>query len=71
MAFGHSSMRLARLSEAVFGENHLVFGSDWPFPMGPVDLDEQLVRLNPDRRQRIAQINPARLLASREKGSVS
>ena len=42
MAFGHSSMRLARLSEAVFGENHLVFGSDWPFPMEPVDLDERI-----------------------------
>ena len=66
----HSQEALC-LSEAVFGEDRLVFGSDWPFPMGLVEPDEQLAKLDPDRRERITRINPKRLLASRQKGSAS
>lgn len=49
------------LSAHVFGESNIVFGSDWPFPMGLLDPHRQLAALSKDRRRRIFCDNPARL----------
>jgi len=50
-------------AEATFGSEHVVFGSDWPFPMGLVEPHAQLATYAPERRQRYFQINPAALKA--------
>jgi aminocarboxymuconate-semialdehyde decarboxylase len=50
-----------RLAEETFGAENVLFGSDWPFPMGCVEPHAQLVSLDPARRQRIFCDNPARL----------
>ncbi len=61
----HSSAALT-LSESVFGEDHIVFGSDWPFPMGLIEIDEQLSETSPTTLQRITHINPTKLLAAKK-----
>ena len=49
------------LAEQVFGEANVVFGSDWPFPMGLVEPHQQMASLDPQRRKRIFCDNPDRL----------
>ena len=52
----------ARLSEEVFGTDKVVFGSDWPFPMGLTAPHAQLGDFDPGRRQRYLSANPKALL---------
>jgi aminocarboxymuconate-semialdehyde decarboxylase len=49
------------LAEQTFGAENILFGSDWPFPMGCIKPHAQLASLEPARRQRIFCDNPARL----------
>jgi aminocarboxymuconate-semialdehyde decarboxylase len=56
----HDSAALS-LSESVFGENNVVFGSDWPFPMGLAEPHRQMASLEAARRKRIFCDNPDRL----------
>lgn len=49
------------LAETIFGPEHVVFGSDWPFPMGLLQPHAQLAALRPEQRELIFQTNPARL----------
>ena len=41
------------LAEQVFGKENIVFGSDWPFPMGVIDPAKQLATWDPDRLHRL------------------
>ena len=52
------------LAESVFGEDHIVFGSDWPFPMGLMEPQAVLATLDDPLRARIARANPNQLLKS-------
>lgn len=52
----------AQHAEATFGERQLVFGSDWPFPMGLVEPHDQLADFGSDARDRYFRSNPAFLL---------
>ena len=57
------------LSCNVFGESNVVFGSDWPFPMGLLHPHEQLGGVAATRRRAIVCDNPsalARATASQE-----
>ena len=49
------------LAEQTFGAENILFGSDWPFPMGCVKPHAQLASLDPARRRRIFCDNPAGL----------
>jgi aminocarboxymuconate-semialdehyde decarboxylase len=53
-----------RLAETVFGADRILFGSDWPFPMGLMRPRDQLAALSEAQRARILEINPANLLAT-------
>jgi aminocarboxymuconate-semialdehyde decarboxylase len=57
----HDEHALA-LAEQVFGETQIVFGSDWPFPMGVVEPHEQMAAIDPTRRKRIFCDNPDRII---------
>jgi aminocarboxymuconate-semialdehyde decarboxylase len=57
----HDPAALA-LAEDVFGESQVVFGSDWPFPMGIVEPHQQMAAIEPQRRRRIFCDNPERLI---------
>lgn len=57
----HDAGSLA-LAEQVFGESNVLFGSDWPFPMGLPDPHAQMAALDPARRKRIYCDNPQRLI---------
>ncbi|WP_194482166.1 amidohydrolase family protein [Bradyrhizobium sp. CCBAU 53338] len=48
-----------RLTQSIFGASRIVFGSDWPFPMGLLDPHAQLSELSPDDRAAIFQGNNA------------
>ena len=50
------------LAERVFGETQVMFGSDWPFPMGVIEPHRQMAALDPERRKRIFCDNPDRLI---------
>jgi aminocarboxymuconate-semialdehyde decarboxylase len=50
------------LAEQVFGADNILFGSDWPFPMGLPEPHTQLASLAPQQRRRIFCDNPERLL---------
>lgn len=41
------------------GTDHLLLGSDWPFPMGAPDADHDLGHLAPESRRRIRTVNAA------------
>jgi len=56
-----------QLAESVFGARNIVFGSDWPFPMGLVDPHAQMANVDAQRRQRIFCDNPERLKEELEK----
>jgi len=53
----------AELADRTFGFENVVFGSDWPFPMGLVEPHEQLKDFAAERRTRYLVDNPARLRA--------
>lgn len=59
------------LAEHVFGPSQVVFGSDWPFPMGLVQPHQQMQTLDPQRRRRIFCDNPDRLMAKHPNGVTS
>lgn len=44
-------------AEATFGQDRVVFGSDWPFPMGLVEPHAQLASFEPQRRKRYFTTN--------------
>jgi aminocarboxymuconate-semialdehyde decarboxylase len=50
------------LAETVFSATQLMFGSDWPFPMGLPEPHRQLAALDAARRKRIFCDNPERLI---------
>jgi aminocarboxymuconate-semialdehyde decarboxylase len=50
-----------QLAESVFGASNIVFGSDWPFPMGLIDPQAQMTNVDQARRSRIFCDNPDRL----------
>jgi aminocarboxymuconate-semialdehyde decarboxylase len=49
------------LAEQCFGREHIVFGSDWPFPMGLPKPHEQLAGVAGETRRRILVDNPSKL----------
>lgn len=57
------------LAEQTFGKESVVFGSDWPFPMGVIDPAGQLETWDPDRLHRICNCVAlrSRLVAQAEK----
>lgn len=57
----HSDAALIAAEEA-FGCTNVLFGSDWPFPMGLVEPHEQLAAVSDRRRKAYLQENPAALL---------
>ena len=62
----HSEPAIA-LAESVFGQESIVFGSDWPFPMGIISPGEQLASFDADRRRRICCSGAVRLRYIRTK----
>lgn len=52
----------AVLAEETVGSSNVVFGSDWPFPMGLIDPHRQMQSYDADRRSRYLAENPDRLL---------
>ncbi len=54
------------LSASVFGESHVVFGSDWPFPMGLMNPHEQLADVDAPQLNRILRENVASWRAAPE-----
>lgn len=46
-----------RLAEKVFGADHVLFGSDWPFPMGLMRPHAELGALSPEEHERIYRAN--------------
>lgn len=50
------------LAEQVIGSENVVFGSDWPFPMGIVEPEAQMGTYATERLNRLFDENPARLL---------
>ncbi len=52
------------LAAGVHGEENLVFGSDWPFPMGVLDPASQLARVPRSLLDKIFEENPARIIGS-------
>ena len=57
----HDADALA-LAARTFGEKNVLFGSDWPFPMGLPDPHRQLATLPPGLRQRIFNGNAAAIV---------
>jgi aminocarboxymuconate-semialdehyde decarboxylase len=53
-----------RLAAAMHGQDHVLFGSDWPFSMGLPDPHTQLADTDSALRRLIFQDNPRRFLAS-------
>jgi aminocarboxymuconate-semialdehyde decarboxylase len=53
------------LAAGTFGHDRVLFGSDWPFPMGLLQPHQQLAQTSPRTRQAIFCDNPARLLGKK------
>jgi aminocarboxymuconate-semialdehyde decarboxylase len=53
-----------KLATAMHGQDHVLFGSDWPFSMGLPDPHKRLADTNAGLRRLIFQENPRRFLAS-------
>jgi aminocarboxymuconate-semialdehyde decarboxylase len=51
-------------AEAIFGEDRILFGSDWPFPMGLTEPHRQFEALPQQRRRRIFCDNPLSIAKS-------
>ena len=54
------------LARHVFGDDRLLLGSDWPFPMGLEDPREPIAHLSPALQDQIARVNPSRLTAAHQ-----
>lgn len=52
------------LAAETFGRDHVLFGSDWPFPLGLLEPQRQCERLDPGLRRRIF-VDNARVLLDR------
>lgn len=52
----------AILAEATFGQEQVLFGSDWPFPMGLIEPHAQLQDFAAERQLRYKTGNPRQLL---------
>ncbi len=52
------------LAERVHGEDNILFGSDWPFPIGMKEPHTQLASLTKEARHTKYQENPARFLCT-------
>ena len=52
------------LAVSVLGEDQMVLGSDWPFPMGVEDVHASIAHLGTETRERIERDNPGRLLGA-------
>jgi len=52
----------AALAEETVGSSNVLFGSDWPFPMGLIEPHRQMQSYTPERRNRYLASNPLRLL---------
>lgn len=52
----------ATLAEETLGSGNVLFGSDWPFPMGLIEPHRQMQSYAADRRSRYLADNPNRLL---------
>lgn len=52
----------AALAEETVGGSNVLFGSDWPFPMGLIEPHRQMRGYAPERRNRYFTANPQRLL---------
>lgn len=48
-----------RLAASIFGLGHILFGSDWPFPMGLMHPHTQLAALTPGERKHLFHDNVA------------
>jgi aminocarboxymuconate-semialdehyde decarboxylase len=48
-----------RLAASIFGQGHILFGSDWPFPMGLMHPHTQLAALSPGERKHLFHDNVA------------
>jgi len=59
-ALGHSAA-VVDLARAVLGEDRLVLGSDWPFPMGLADPWSAIRHLDPQQQRRVARHNASTL----------
>lgn len=59
----------AKAAEDTFGSQNIVFGSDWPFPMGLVEPHVQLAQFDPDRRKAYFDGNARYLRATLGHGS--
>jgi aminocarboxymuconate-semialdehyde decarboxylase len=55
-----------QLAAATFGEDRILFGSDWPFGMGLPEPHAALADTQPALRERIFEANPRALLAGEE-----
>lgn len=51
------------LAQKTFGTEHILFGSDWPFPMGVIDTQGQLADVDPHTLKQITQDNGNKLLS--------
>ena len=58
----HSADALA-LAEKTFGQDKILFGSNWPFPMGVIDAEQQLADVDNETLNRITQDNGNKLLS--------
>lgn len=50
------------LAASVFGPDHIVFGSDWPFPMGVLQPAQQLDGVSTDLKEKVLRGNASSLL---------
>jgi aminocarboxymuconate-semialdehyde decarboxylase len=62
------SENAAALAEEVVGGGNVLFGSDWPFPMGLIEPHRQLQSYAAERRNRYLADNPHRLLNRMRQG---
>lgn len=53
-----------RLAERIHGRDNILFGSDWPFPMGVMSVSEQLAGLDKGLLDAMFEANPRRLMQS-------
>lgn len=54
------------LSASIFGKDHILFGSDWPFPMGLIEVNEQLSETASTTLKEIYESNPRKLFESKQ-----
>jgi aminocarboxymuconate-semialdehyde decarboxylase len=53
------------LASETFGKDNVLFGSDWPFPMGLLQPHAQLAQTDASARRAMFCVNPARLLSDK------